>query len=133
MNKTALHLSIILLIFLSACTKEKLNERRLAGVWKGTKVQYITYVDNAIVKDSIVPNSGAMYLFDDDELYNQRAHSLAIAPPFTDTWEGTEGRQHTLMGMNIRKFTKHHLELSINTGDTLFNHTGMTVFYFERD
>jgi hypothetical protein len=126
-------IAIILGCGLAACTKENLNERRLAGVWKGTTVQYITYVDNAIVKDSIVPNSGAMYLYDDDESNNQISHSLAIAPPFTETWEGTESKQKTLFGLNIRKFRKHHLELSINTWDDELNHTSMTVWYFERD
>lgn len=133
MTKTYYTIFLLLIVFLSSCTKENLNERKIAGVWLGTQVQYITYIDNAIVKDSIVPNSGAMYLFDDDEMENQVSHSLAIPPPFSSTWEGSQGEQHTLFGMNIRKHTKNKLELSLSTADDDLNQTSMTVYYFERD
>jgi len=85
-----------------------------------------------VVKDSTVANSGAMYLFDDQELENQVAHSLAIPPPFSATWEGEKGDQHSLFGMTIRKHTKNKLELSISTADDDLNQTSMTVYYFER-
>lgn len=116
-----------------SCTKMNLNERKLAGVWTGTEVQYITYENNQLVKDSTVANSGAIYLFDDQELENQVAHSLAIAPPFSATWEGDKGNQHSLFGMTIRKHTKNKLELSISTADDDLNQISMTVYYFERE
>lgn len=123
---------IFLCVTAASCTKENFNERKLAGVWLGTEVQYITYVNNEIAKDSTVANSGAMYLFDDQELDNQISHSLAIAPPFSATWEGEEGDQHSLFGMSIRKHTKNKLELSISTADDDLNQTSMTIYYFER-
>jgi len=131
--KTSIFSILIALVVLTSCTKDKLNERKLAGVWIGTEVQYITYIDNLIINDSTVANSGAMYLFDDDELDNQIAHSLAIPPPFSETWEGSDGDQHKLFGMNIRKLTKTKLELSLNEVDDDLNHETMTVYYFERE
>lgn len=126
-------LTFLFIAILASCTMENVNEKRFAGVWLGTKVQYITYQDNAIISDSTVANSGAMFLYDDDELENQISYSLLIPPPFTISWEGSEGDQNTLMGMNIRKHNKRELELSINTIDADLNHTGMTVYYFERE
>ncbi len=133
MTKTYYAIFFLLIVSLASCTKENLNERKLAGVWLGTQVEYITYENNEVIKDSIVPNSGAMYLFDDDEMENQVSHSLAIAPPFSVTWEGSQGDQHTLFGMNIRKQTQNKLELSLSTADDDLNQTSMTVYYFERE
>lgn len=124
---------LAMMVVLASCTKEHYNDRKLGGVWLGKKVEYITYENNELVKDSTVTNTGAMYLFDDDELYNQISHSLLIPPPFTDTWEGQDGNQNTLFGLNIRRFTKNKLELSINETDSNLNHLKMTVWYFERE
>lgn len=77
------YISIFLLLFtISSCSKNELNERKLGGVWEGEKVVYTFYQNNEVLRDSTVPNSGALYLWDDDELYNQYGNSLAISPDF---------------------------------------------------
>ena len=135
MKKTILILALLPLFGVS-CTKEKLNEKRLGGIWEGKKVQYLIYNNNnELLKDSTVDNSGALYLYDDDELDNQFRYSLEIVPgafSFYDTWEGNEGDANSLMGTNIRKLTRRKLELSENVTDTSLNVLKTVIYFFER-
>jgi hypothetical protein len=109
---------------LVSCTKEKVNEKRLAGVWVATEVKYIFYSNNEPVRDSVVQNSGELYLWDDEELGNQARNSLAITPSgFSYTWEGDAGDPHTLMGTTIQKLTRKKLVLTEAVSDT-----SLTVF-----
>lgn len=134
--KYRLLLLVLLALGFTSCDKELSNERRLAGIWEGKKVQYLIYgTDNALLTDSTVANSGALYLYDDDELYNQFRYSLAIYPAnfgIADSWEGEGGDAHLLMGVNIRKLTRRKLELSENVADTNLNVTRTVIYYFER-
>ncbi len=125
---------IFVLAIFSACSKEKINDKRIAGIWNATTVEYIFYENNEEVRDSVVENSGALYLYDDDELENQYGYSLAIVPErfFGPVWESNEGDANTLMGTNIRKLTRKKLELSENTTDTDLNVTKTVIYYFER-
>lgn len=127
---------VLFALLFASCDKEKLNERRLGGIWEGKKVQYLIYgADNALLTDSTVDNSGALYLYDDDELFNQFRYSLEIFPArFTivQEWEGEGGDAHILLGTNIRKLTRRKLELSENVADTNLNVTKTVIYYFER-
>lgn len=117
-----------------SCSKEKLNDKRIAGIWNAKKVKYIFYENNEEVRDSIVENSGALYLYDDDELDNQYRYSLDIVPVgFSSiTWESSKGDANMLMGTNIRKLNRRKLELSENTTDADLNVTKTVIYYFER-
>lgn len=124
---------LILLIFFASCKNDKKNEKKLAGIWEAIDVEYIFYKDNKEIKDSVVNNSGALYLYDDDELQNQVRWSLKIVPNgFTSSWDGNEGRNYTLMGTNILKLTKKRLELSENQSDTNLNVMRTTIYRFKR-
>jgi hypothetical protein len=131
--------NLLLLLFssimlLSACSKDKLNDKRIAGIWKAKKVKYIFYENNEEVRDSVVENSGALYLYDDDELENQYGYSLTIVPAgFSGpVWESNRGDANTLMGTNIRKLNRRKLELSENVTDADLNVTKTVIYYFER-
>jgi hypothetical protein len=122
-----------ILFALSSCSKNELNERKLGGVWEGEKVVYTFYQNNEVLRDSTVPNSGALYLWDDDELYNQYGSSLAISPDFTGSeWEGDAGDINTLLGYNISKHTRRKLELTRNYTDNDLNVISSVTFYFKR-
>ncbi len=127
---------VLLALLFASCDKEKLNERRLGGIWEGKKVQYLIYgADNTLLTDSTVDNTGALYLYDDDELYNQFRYSLSIYPAsfaVAEYWEGEGGDAHLLMGNNIRKLTRRKLELSENVTDTSLNVTKTVIYFFER-
>ncbi len=127
-------ISILSILFaLSSCSKNELNERKLGGVWEGEKVVYTFYQNNEVLRDSTVPNSGALYLWDDDELYNQYGNSLAIVPDFIGSeWEGDAGDMNTLLGYNITKHTRRKLELTRNYTDNDFNVISSVTFYFKR-
>lgn len=122
-------------VCLGACSKEALNEKRLAGIWEGKKVKYIFYHDNQEVRDSTAGNSGALYLYDDDELDNQFRYSLAVVPASFaayNTWNGDGHKPNTLLGTNIRRLTRTKLELTENVTDTNLNVLRTTIYYFER-
>lgn len=137
--KTNRILLIFFLAFAASCSKDEFNERKMAGIWEGKKVQYLFYQNNEQVKDSTVANSGALYLWDEDELGNQWKTSLAITPNFTwdlamdQTWEGNATRKEKiLMGVTIRKLTRRKMELIESATDTALNVTSSTIYYFER-
>lgn len=116
---------------LSSCSKEEINERKLAGVWEGEKVVYEFYENNALTRDSSVANSGALYLWDDDEIGNQAGSSLAISPDMFG-WEGNVGKMTTIGGYNIRKHTRRKLVLARHYSDADLNVVRSEVFYFKR-
>lgn len=117
----------------SSCKNDKRNEKKLAGIWEAIDVEYITYQNNKKISDSVVENTGALYLYDDDELDNQVRYSLKIVPNgFTTTWEGNEGRNNTLMGTNIVKLTRRKLELTENTSDVDLNILKTVIYRFKR-
>ncbi len=130
-----LFISLLFLIFAS-CSKEEFNERRLAGIWEAKEVRYLFYNNNEVTKDSVVANSGALYLWDDDELENQWKHSMSIAPStFTIalSWNGSATKKEsTLLGLTIRKHTRKKLELVEVVTDADLNLISETVYYFER-
>lgn len=132
--KTNRILLIFFLALAASCSKDEINERKIAGIWEGKKVQYLFYQNNEQVKDSTVDNSGALYLWDDDELYNQWKTSLAINPNFQgDAWEGnTTVREKILLGITIRKLSRRKMELIESVADTALNVTSSTIYYFER-
>lgn len=128
-------LPAFLLLAMISCDKEKKNERELAGVWEATEVKYLFYENNKEVRDCTVINTGAMYLYDDDELGNQFRHSLSVYPKSFDAgniWTGNEGEMRTFMGLNIRKHTRQKLELSDVVEDQDLNIIKNTIYYFER-
>jgi hypothetical protein len=115
----------------SSCSKDVVNERKLAGVWEGEKVVYEFYENNVMVRDSSVANSGALYLWDDDELGNQAGSSLAISPDMFG-WEGNVGKMATIGGYNIRKHTRRKLVLARHYTDADLNVVRSEIFYFKR-
>lgn len=128
------YISILSILFaITSCSKNELNERKLGGVWEGEKVVYTFYQNNEVLRDSTVNNSGALYLWDDDELFNQYGNSLAISPDFTgNQWEGDAGDMNTLMGYNVTKHTRRKLQLTRNYTDNDLNVTSSVTFYFRR-
>ncbi len=132
--KTFLPGLFALILLLPACSKDKINDKRIAGIWNATTVKYLFYENNEEVRDSVVENSGALYLYDDDELENQYGYSLSIVPPgfYGSTWESNDGDANTLMGTNIRTLTRKKLELSENTVDIDLNIIKTVIYYFER-
>jgi hypothetical protein len=132
--KIAVFLFLSMIAVFASCSKEKRNEKRLAGIWEAKEVKYIFYENNQQVRDSVVSNSGALYLYDDNELDNQYRYSLAIVPTgfSTVTWNGNAGDPNTLMGTNIRKLTRKKLELSENWTDLDLNVYKTVIYYFER-
>lgn len=119
--------------FIVSCTKEKVNEKRLGGVWVATEVNYIFYANNEPVRDSVVPNSGELYLWDDDELGNQSKNSLAITPSgFGNSWEGDAGDPHTLMGTTIQQLTRKKLVVSETVSDTALAAVRVVEYSFKR-
>ncbi len=128
------YISILSILFaITSCSKNELNERKLGGVWEGEKVIYTFYQNNEVLRDSTVNNSGALYLWDDDELFNQYGNSLAISPDFTgNQWEGDAGDMNTLMGYNVTKHTRRKLQLTRNYTDSDLNVTSSVTFYFRR-
>ncbi|RYD71843.1 MAG: hypothetical protein EOP53_22965 [Sphingobacteriales bacterium] len=135
MRQASIFLALLICILLTGCGKEEMNERKLGGVWEATQVKYIFYENNKEIRDSTVKNSGAMYLYDDEELTNQFSHSLTIAPANFGsdiTWEGNEGELRTFRGLNIRKYTGNKLELSENETDDDLNVKQTTIYFFVR-
>ncbi|MCA6362174.1 MAG: hypothetical protein IM638_04005 [Bacteroidetes bacterium] len=115
----------------AGCSKEVVNERKLGGVWEGEKVVYEFYANNAMVRDSSVANSGALYLWDDDELTNQAGSSLAI-PLDMYGWEGNVGKMVSIGGYNIVKHNRRKLILARHYTDADLNIVRSEVFYFKR-
>lgn len=117
----------------TSCTKEALNEQRLGGVWIAEEVKYIFYENNQPVRDSVVQNSGELYLWDDTELGNQARNSLAIAPSgFSYAWEGDAGDPHTLMGTTIQKLTRKKLVVTEAVSDTSLAAIRVIEYSFKR-
>lgn len=134
MKKIILPLLFLVLI-ITSCSKQQINEKKLGGIWEAKKVSYLFYQNNELIKDSTVDNTGALYLYDDDELDNQFRYSMSIIPASfnsAQSWEGNSGKPQTLLGMNIRKLSRKKLELSENRVDTSYNVLKTVVFYFER-
>lgn len=132
-NITYLFYIGIFALCLISCTKESKNEKKLAGVWEATTVKIKYYQNNEFFKDSTLKNSGALFLYDDDELDNQLKYTLAIVPKgFSITWEGNKGNLVTLMGLNIDKLTKNKLELSENISDNDLNNYQTVIYSFKR-
>ncbi|MFM2016614.1 MAG: hypothetical protein RL007_270 [Bacteroidota bacterium] len=130
-----IYISALIMLFVS-CSKEEFNERRLAGIWEAKEVQYLFYTNNEVSKDSVVANSGALYLWDDDELDNQWKHSMSITPltfSSAQSWSGSATKKEsTLLGLTIRKHTRKKLELVEVVTDPDLNLISETVYYFER-
>jgi hypothetical protein len=123
----------ICMIALFSCTKEAVNEKRLAGVWVADQVKYIFYANNEPVRDSTVQNSGELYLWDDDELGNQSQNTLSITPAgFTWTWEGDAADPLTLMGTTIQELTRRKLVVTEAISDTSLTVTQVIEYSFKR-
>jgi hypothetical protein len=129
----ALVFTLAIAVLFASCTKEALNEKRLGGVWVAQEVKYIFYENNQPVRDSVVQNSGELYLWDDDELGNQARNSLAITPSgFSYTWEGDAGDPHTLMGTTIQELTRKKLVLTEAVSDTSLTVYRVIEYSFKR-
>ncbi len=124
---------VLIAIFLFACNKERLNEKRLGGVWEATEVKYIFYVNNEPSRDSVVPNSGELYLWDDEELGNQSINSLEITPAgFGVSWTGDPGDPLTLMGTTIQELTRKKLVVTETVSDTSLAAVRVIEYSFKR-
>lgn len=125
-----------ILFFFVSCSKEEFHERKLAGIWEATEVHYLFYNNNELTKDSVVANTGALYLWDDDELGNQWKYSMSIVPvafAVQESWGGSGTRKETtLLGVTIRKHTRRKLVLAEVVTDVDLNLISETVYYFER-
>lgn len=126
-------LTLLIAASLASCTKEALNEKRLGGVWVAKEVKYIFYENNQPVRDSVVQNSGELYLWDDEELGNQSKNSLAITPAgFSYSWEGDAGDAHTLMGTTIQELTRRKLVVTEAVSDTALAVVRVAEYSFKR-
>lgn len=130
-RKTLLPVGLAILLF--ACNKEQLNEKRLGGVWEATEVKYIFYENNEPARDSVVANSGELYLWDDEELGNQSQNTLEITPQgFGVSWTGDPGDPLTLMGTTIQELTRKKLVVTETVSDTALAAIRVVEYSFKR-
>lgn len=142
--KKLLYILFLLTAIISACSKEKRNERKIAGVWKLDYISTTVYDQsgNESVTESTI-DGATMQLQNTDALYNyayfENWNPIGQSSSF---WDINFGKLHeinfhfedgfTEYSFNVEKCTNQKLILTAYVTDDSLNLDQKTSWYFKR-
>lgn len=134
----------VLMLFMSACNKEKRNERQVAGVWGLDRITTTVFDANGneTSQDTLIEGA-VMQLQNSDALYNY-AYFENWQPFGTGSclWDVNFGKLHELnfhfedgfanYNFSIDKCTRKKMELSIYIADDSLNLDQKSTYFFTK-